>query len=145
MNKGHIAWVCALWVVMGSPALAQTRPDAGALMRQTEQLLRPNAAWTPHRESLPPAMDIHEHTQIEVKRIQFFGNQQLSTEQLQAIAGPFEHRILNQADLLHLTHAVSEAYRQTGWVVNVYVPRQRSSGGDLRLQVVETVPPAVTR
>lgn len=132
-----------------SHALAQTPPqpptyDAGALMRQTEQLLRPNAAYSPRREALPPPMDIHERTQIEVKRIKFLGSKHLSTDQLQAIAGPFENRSLGQADLLHLTHAVSEAYRQTGWVVNVYVPRQRLSGGDLSLQVVESMPPTVT-
>jgi hemolysin activation/secretion protein len=134
---------------MSSQALAQTPPsipppptyDAGALMRQTEQLMRPNPAHGVRREAMPPAMTIAENTVIEVKRIQFAGNQHLRTDQLQTLAAPFENRRLGATDLMHLTHAVTEAYRQTGWVVNVYVPRQRLSGGDLTLQVIETVPP----
>jgi hemolysin activation/secretion protein len=89
-------------------------------------------------------MTIAENTVIEVKRIQFAGNQHLRTDQLQTLAAPFENRRLGATDLMHLTHAVTEAYRQTGWVVNVYVPRQRLSGGDLTLQVIETVPPTRT-
>lgn len=136
----------ALIAGISSQALAQTPPpptyDAGALMRQTEQMLRPNTANKPQREALAPPMVITETTQIEVKRIKFLGNRHLISDQLQTLAAPFENRTLGATDLMHLTHAVSEAYRQTGWVVNVYVPRQRLSGGDLTLQVIETLPPS---
>jgi hemolysin activation/secretion protein len=131
------AWFC-------SHAFAQTLPDAGALMRQTEQMMRPSMVNTPRRESLPPAMTINDSTAIEVKRIKFVGNKHLSTEQLQGVAAPFENRTLRQGELLQLSHALTEAYRQTGWVVNVYVPRQSLANGDLTLQIIETVPPTTT-
>ena len=137
---------------MSSQALAQTSPpkpppptyDAGALMRQTEQMMRPSMGTSSRREALPPAMAISDITVIEVKRINFLGNKHLSTDQLQTVAAAFENRTLRQGDLMQLTHAVSQAYRQTGWVVNVYVPRQSLAKGDLTLQVIETVPPTTT-
>ena len=151
MNMRASPLFLALVAWMSSQALAQSQPpvppptyDAGALMRQTEQMLRPSGAQLPRRESLPPAMPINETTALEVKRIKFVGNKHLATEQLQAVAAPFENRTLRQNDLLHLTHALTEAYRQTGWVVNAYVPRQSLASGDLTLQVIETVPPANT-
>jgi len=131
-----------LIALISSHAFAQTLPDAGSLMRQTEQMLRPNPMNAPRRDLLPPAMPISDSTVLEVKRIKFLGNKHLSTEQLQAVAMPFENRTLRQSDLLHLSHAVSEAYRQTGWVVNAYVPKQSLASGDLTLQVIETVPPS---
>jgi len=139
----------ALMACLSGHALAQTQPqnppppiyDAGDLIRQTEHLMRPNAAYSPRRQAMPPPMTISDSTSIEVKRIKFLGHQHLTSDQLQGIAAPFENRTLGATDLMHLTHAVSEAYRQTGWVVNVYVPRQRLSAGDLTLQVIESMPP----
>ena len=142
-----VRYISPLAVVVGlmcSQASAQTLPDAGSLMRQTEQMLRLNSPNTPRREALPQAMAINENTLIEVKRIKFSGNKQLTTEQLHQIAAPFEHRSLRQSDLMQLNHAVSEAYRQTGWVVNVYVPRQKLPTDDLTVQVIETIPPLTT-
>ena len=130
--------------VMCSTTWAQSPPDAGSLMRQTEQMLRLNVPNAPRREALPQAMPINEQTLIEVKRIQFHGNRQLNSDQLHKIAAPFENRSLRQNDLMQLSHAVSDAYRQTGWVVNVYVPRQNMTSGDLILQVIETIPPLTT-
>jgi hemolysin activation/secretion protein len=132
-----VAWIC-------SHATAQTVPDAGALMRQTEQMLRPSMGTSPRREALPPAMSINDTTVIEVKRIKFVGNKYLTADQLQTVVAPYEYRTLRQGDLMQLTHAVSEAYRQIGWVVNAYVPRQSLAHGDLTLQVIETVPPTTT-
>ena len=42
-------------------------------------------------------------------------------------------------ELQHLTDAVSEAYRQAGWLVRAYIPRQDLSGPELTVQVIETI------
>jgi hemolysin activation/secretion protein len=126
----------------GSSAWAQTMPDAGSLMRQNEQMFRPNPANTPRREALAPPMTLDASTAVAVKRIQFAGNKHLSLAQLRQVANPYEGRTLSAQDLQHLTYAVSEAYRQVGWVVQAYVPRQNLHTGDLLVQIVETVPPS---
>ena len=49
---------------------------------------------------------------------------------------------LNANDLEHLTDAVTEAYRKTGWVVQAYIPRQDLGGRELTVQIIETIPPS---
>lgn len=131
-----------LFALLSAPTTAQTVPDAGSLMRQTEQMLRSNPANTPRREALPPAMTIDASTSVVVKRIQFAGYKYLNLDTLRLLARPYEGRTLNGSDLQQLTYAISEAYRQTGWVVQVYVPRQNLQTGDLQVQIIETVPPS---
>ena len=132
-----------LALLMSTRVDAQNIPDAGALMRQIEQnsqqSQRQQAAQK--RESLPPAMVLGEDTLLTVQRFQFKGNKRLTSEQLQAVAAPFLNRPLNPQALQHLTHAVSEAYRQNGWVVQAYIPRQDLKNGDLTVQVIESIPP----
>jgi hemolysin activation/secretion protein len=87
-------------------------------------------------------MTLDANTVVAVKRIQFAGHKHLSLAQLRQIATPYEGRTLSGQDLQHLTYAVSEAYRQVGWVVQAYVPRQNLQTGDLLVQIIETVPPS---
>ena len=82
-----------------------------------------------------------EATVVTVERFKFNGNRRLSTEQLQAAVTTFANRPLNPHDLKHLTDAVSQEYRKTGWVVQTYIPRQNLDGPELVLQVIESIPP----
>jgi hemolysin activation/secretion protein len=79
---------------------------------------------------------------VTAQRFQFMGNQLLTTGQLQAVALPFANRPLKQQDLQQLTYAVSQAYRQAGWLVQAYIPRQPLTGVVLTLQVIESIPPS---
>jgi hemolysin activation/secretion protein len=119
----------------GASLHAQTIPDAGALMRQNEQMFRQDQMQRnqPKRTALPPAMVINDDTLITVQQFKFNGNKILSSGQLQAVAEPFANRAL--------THAISEAYRQTGWLVQAYIPRQSLKNNELELQVIESIPP----
>jgi hemolysin activation/secretion protein len=133
----------AMVLLIGVGASAQTIPDAGALMRQTEQNIRFGQMQQASqlRESLPPAMVMNDATLVTPQRFEFNGNKRLSTAQLQQVALPFANRALNQHDLQQLTHAVTEAYRQSGWLVQVYIPRQTLSPSVLTIQVIESIPP----
>jgi hemolysin activation/secretion protein len=127
-------------------AVAQTPPvfDAGALMRQNEQSIRAQQQQQTQANriaSLPPVAVLSESTLVKPERFNFIGNQRLSTEQLQALTVPFANRPLNQHDLLHLTDAVSQAYRKAGWWVQAYIPRQNLAGPELSIQVIESIPP----
>ena len=139
----HPRSLAAALACLSISAWAQYVPDAGALMRQTEQMLRqkPPALSVPRLEPLPPAMVINESTVVTVFRFKFNGNQRLSTEQLQAVVAPFAQKALHAHDLRHLTDAVSEAYRQAGWLVQAYIPRQDLGGGEMAVQVIESIPP----
>ena len=123
--------------------MAQNVPDAGSLMRQTEQMLRQDQLQRQQlkREVLPPAMVINIDTRATVERFQFNGNKLLKAEQLQAVVAPFRNRPLNQHDLQQLTHTLIEAYRQTGWIVQAYIPSQDLKNGEMTVQLIETIPP----
>ena len=112
-------------------------------MRQTEQNIRQSQLQqaAKKRDSLPPPAVLSDTTVVTVERFKFLGNQRLSTEQLQAVTAPYANRSLNQQDLQHLTDAVSQEYRKTGWLVQAYIPHQNLAGPELSIQVIESIPP----
>jgi hemolysin activation/secretion protein len=130
-------------LLVGSATWAQNIPDAGALMRQTEQMLKQSQLQRlqQNRSSLPPEMVLTDATSVTVARFQFNGNKLMSTEQLQAVAEPFVNRTLTQQDLHHLMSAVTESYRQIGWLVQTYLPKQDLKGPELTIQIIESIPP----
>jgi len=72
----HFTSVSALCIYMAAGlSQAQTVPDAGALMRQTEQKLKFDQMQrnAQRYELLPPAMVLTEATQVTVTRIKFAG------------------------------------------------------------------------
>lgn len=117
--------------------------DAGDLMRQNEQTVRSqqHQMSVSKRVLLPPPAVLSETTVVTAERFKFLGNQRLSTEQLQAVAATYANRPLNQQDLQHLTDAVSQEYRKTGWLVQAYIPHQNLAGPELSIQVIESIPP----
>ena len=134
----------ALAMLLSASAGSQTMPDAGALMRQSEQMFKQSQQQRiqPQRASLPPELVVNDATVVTALRFKFNGNQLLTTGQLQTVAMPFANRPLKQHDLQQLSHAVSEAYRQAGWVVQAYIPRQDLSSAELTVQVIESIPPS---
>jgi hemolysin activation/secretion protein len=133
----------AVLAVLSACTWAQNIPDAGALMRQTEQMMRQSQMQrsSQMREALPPAMVMSESTLLTVQVFKFSGNQLFTAEQLQSVVAGYANRPLNQHDLKHLTDAVSAAYRQAGWLVQAYIPRQDLSNGEMTVQVIESIPP----
>lgn len=135
--------IAAMATLFSALASAQTIPDAGALMKQTEQNIRysemqRNARM---REALPPEAEFTEQTAVEVRRFKFNGYSRLSEDRLQRAVSSFKNRPLNQRDLQHVTEAVTEAYRENGWLVEAYIPRQDLSARELTIQVIESIPP----
>jgi len=118
--------------------------DAGALVRQADQSVIDGIAQRKRvpPAALPPALTMTEATSVTVQRFSFSGNKLLSTEQLQRVAAPYANRPLSQHDLQHLTDAISSAYRQIGWLVQAYIPRQDLNNPELTVQVIESIPPS---
>jgi len=142
----HTPSALAALALLCSSIWAQNIPDAGALIRQNEQMLRQSQLQlnAQRREALPPSMVFADSAVITVQRFKFNGNKLLTAEQLQAVTAPFANRPLTPRDLQQLTDAVSEAYRKIGWVVRAYIPRQVLTGEELTLQVIETIPPSTS-
>lgn len=117
--------------------------DAGALMRQAEQSFQQNQMQRnlQKRDALPPEMALNDATSLTVEHFKFQGNKLFSNEQLQRVAAPYADKTLNQRDVNQLTHAITEAYRQTGWLVQAYIPRQDLNSKELIVQIVESIPP----
>jgi hemolysin activation/secretion protein len=122
-------------------ASAQTAPDAGALLRQTERSLNvPSApAAAPRREAKPsPAPQTGEAT-VTVVRFQFKGNTRLNEAQLQQAVAPFVGRPLSFLQLQQAADALANAYREAGWVVRAFLPKQEIDNGVVTLQIIEAV------
>lgn len=116
--------------------------DAGALSRQAEQMFKQSQQQRiqPQPAALPPELVINDETVVIAQRFKFNGNQLLSSAKLQTTVQQYSNRPLNQHDLRQLTYAVTEAYRQSGWLVQAYIPRQSLSSGELTVQLMETIP-----
>ncbi len=145
----QIALTLLSFCVLGVQAQPSNQPpppvyDAGALMRQIEQNTRQSQMQRglQTREALPPAAVLNESTLVTAQSFKFNGNKLLTAEQLQAVAAPYANRPLNSHDLERLTHALSEAYRHTGWLVQAYIPRQDLTKSELTLQLIESIPPS---
>ena len=121
---------------------AQTIPDAGALMRQNEQMLKFDQMQrnAQRRDAFPPAMALTQTTVVTPKHIKFLGAKLLPDAQLQAVAQPYLDRPLGQHELEHLTTAITDAYRRDGWLVRAYIPAQDLSQTELNIQILENMP-----
>lgn len=121
---------------------AQTIPDAGALMRQNEQMFKQEQMqrYAQRRSAFPPVMALNDDTQVTPERIKFLDAKLLTERQLQVVAEPYLKRALNQHDLHLLMDAVEQAYRSAGWIVRVYIPQQDLTQAELRIQIQEKMP-----
>lgn len=121
--------------------LAQTVPDAGALLQQTERgAPAPAPAKVSPSTQLPKAAGEVSGAlpaQVKVQAFRFSGNTLLSSEQLQERVRPWLGQTLDLAGLNAVTTAVTSAYNEAGWVVRVLLPTQDITNGVIALQVVE--------
>lgn len=76
---------------------------------------------------------------MNVRRVYFLGNRRLDKAQLYPAVLPFLNRPLTSIEIGRLTAAVTDIYRQAGWIVEVYVPQQALDQNELTLQVVEDI------
>ena len=120
---------------------AQTLPDAGALQQQIEsgrQPVLPRKA-VPDKPAEPAAMPAQTGVIATVKSFRFAGNTLLSAEQLAPALAGYLNRPLDYTALQAAAAAVANAYREAGWVVRAYLPRQDITEGIVTIQIVEAV------
>lgn len=134
-----IAALAAFLALLGGAVHAQTAPDAGALQRQIEHdALPPLPGRGVGPASAPqPTLTLPDGATIEVRAFAFDGNALLDDAQLQAVVQPWLEHSIGFADLQAAARAVAQAYRDAGWIVSTYLPRQDVTEGRVVIRVVE--------
>jgi hemolysin activation/secretion protein len=123
-----------------SPAITfgQTLPDAGAVQKHLEDQRR--SVLPQQSESqfvLPAPLESIGGDTITLTSFRFVGNTRLTHEQLSAAVAEFLGRPLDFAGLQNAAIAVATAYREAGWVVRAYLPKQDIADSIVTIQIVE--------
>jgi hemolysin activation/secretion protein len=139
MKTSKLKTALVFWLV--GVAHAQTIPDAGTLFRQAEQNLPMNRQAAPLISLPPPPLAINLELDGERKAVfqafKFTGNKRLNEEVLQAAISVFRQQEIPYKDLHRISEAIEYAYRQKGWIVKAYLPRQDLAAGVLIIQILE--------
>jgi hemolysin activation/secretion protein len=134
-------FLAVISIFSASFVLAQTQPDAGALRQQIEkdQSEQLRSKIPLKRVAPPPAMSAPVGAIVTVKTFRFAGNTLLSAEQLSAVLNEYLNRPLGFNQLQAAAAAVANAYREAGWIVRAYLPKQDVTDGIVVIQIVEAV------
>ncbi|QEL66369.1 hemolysin activation/secretion protein [Oryzomicrobium terrae] len=131
-----------LALLLGLPALAaqaQTPPDAGSLLRESERNLQaPRPAERP--AATPAARPMAEDakaTRVSVKRIVIDGATLIPAAELDPLVADRIGQSLTLAELEQAAQRIAAYYRERGWYVRVYLPRQDVTDGIIHIQVLE--------
>ena len=108
-------------------------------MQQNEQSIKPHFPSNDVLRllSLPPSMTLPDQFGMTVRRVYFLGNTRISKSELYPAVQPFLNRPITVLDIDHMKVAVTNVYRQAGWIVEVYLPQQALDQNELTLQIVE--------
>jgi hemolysin activation/secretion protein len=131
----------ALALCMASAHATGPNVDAGALLRQTEQEFNtPRVKPTrPPRKAVPTRVVSPTDATVQVRRFEFAGNALLSSDALRAALESFTNRPLTLAQLKEAADAIANTYREAGWTVRAYLPKQEITNGIVTLHIVEAV------
>lgn len=139
--RGRYGLICGFVLLCPLLALAQQVPSAGSLLQQMEQRRNEPFSTVPPvvKAPAPPEMTVMPGPRAIVKTIRFVGNHLLSQTQLAAVVQGYLNRPLSFAEMQQAAVAVAQAYREAGWVVRAYLPRQEIADGILTIQIVEAL------
>lgn len=140
-QRWHLKTIALAFALLCPIAIAQTAPDAGSLLRQTEKGLSQNPFSISAPVRVQPTLRAVQpgESTITVSRFEFAGNTTLTTEQLRPAVDTYLNRALSFAELQQAADAITAAYREAGWVVRAYLPKQSISQGVVTIQVTEAV------
>ncbi len=118
---------------------ASPNVDAGALQRQTEQglKLQPAPKQPKRQDAAPVAPAKSGAVTVTVTSFKFVGNTLLTSDQLAQAVSLFVNRPLSFDALQEAAQVVSNAYREEGWVVRAYLPKQEVGQGVVTIQIAE--------
>ena len=117
---------------------AQNLPDAGAVRQQIEQQRHaPLPEAGSPQFAPPPPMESMGGVTVTVSSFRFDGNTLLTYRQLADAVEGFVGHPIDFAGLQNAAIAVATAYRNAGYVVRAYLPKQEIADGQVTIQIVE--------
>ncbi len=126
-----------LLLAASSFAHAQTSPDAGALLRESER--QPRALPQPGPQAVPqaPLQMPADGARVVVKGFRLTGNTLIPEAELQTVVQPWIGREAGLADLQQAANAIANEYRRRGWFVRPQLPAQDVSEGLIHIHILE--------
>lgn len=143
MNKHSVVCaVCAMAIVLSPIAKAievGRVPDAGALMRGTEQLQQyytPGVTLPaqPERQMRPK----EGQQTFVIKRFRIVGATLVSSTEIQETLKPWLNHEITFADLEDAMQALADLYQKHGWYARPQLPEQDLVDGVLTIQIIES-------
>jgi len=133
------ASLALLLCLLAEPALAQSIPNAGSLLRDAERNLEAPRATEPLAPKIvaPPAPVDDNAVRVRVQRIAIEGATLIAQDELQALVQELVGHSLTLGELEQAAQRVAQYYRERGWYVRVFLPPQDVTDGHLRIQVLE--------
>ena len=131
-------------LLLSSPTLilAQHLPNAGVLERGAEQGFKvmPTPKLKP-QEAAPLELQAPKEGEVSVvvKRFEIEGNQKLSSDFLRSKLTHLLGKPLSFAQLKSASDEVMNAYRQAGWMVRAFLPKQEIEDSLVKLVIIEGV------
>ena len=130
-----------LLLLLGS-AVAHAQTSAGQLLQQNRELepmppVLPDATREPAPVELKPLAPKPDQLTFVVKQFVFVGNSKVSGAELQTIVADLIGKPITFDDLKRATDAITEYYREQGWLVRVILPQQDITDGTVTLRIVE--------
>ncbi len=119
--------------------LKSPQPDAGSIYKQIEQGLKlPAPSFGEERKPAEVSKETSPtELRVTVTKFNILGNSLLSEVQIDEAVKPFLGKSLTFDDLQKVVQILIEQYRQSGWVVRAYLPKQEVGNGEIVIQVVE--------
>lgn len=130
---------CLNTLVWATPS-SQPAPDAGGIQKQIEQKFAPDLPQV-RRERVQPELLQPQPgaVTVTVTKFKFEGNSRLTTAQLEAVVKPYVGQRLDFQGLQSVADLVAQAYRESGWIVRAYLPRQEIADGNITVSIVEAL------
>ena len=129
--------VAATLVILAPQAQAQTIPDAGTLLRESERQERRLPAPAPQAVPQTPAAAPKDELRVVVKSFRISGNTLIATPELQAVLAPWIGKEGGFAELQQAVNAIAEEYRRRGWFARPQLPAQDVNEGVIEINVIE--------
>lgn len=126
-----------IFCLLSSGAAAQTIPDAGTLLRESERQERRLPAPAPQAVPKAPAAAPKDELRVVVKSFRISGNTLIATPELQAVLAPWIGKEVGFAELQQAVNAIAEEYRRRGWFARPQLPAQDVNEGVIEINVIE--------
>ena len=137
---GGISWLFRLWLLCSPLCAAEiiNVPDAGALMRGTQQLENFNAPM----QELPerPRRELREKVGKQVfvvKNFRIIGATLVPSEDIQQTLESWLNHEITFADLEDALQAISDLYQRYGWYARPQLPEQNIVDGVVTIRIIE--------